>query len=164
MRTFFIILAACLISALIVKPSVGKEPSTGLMEYPGVVALSQESGKWIYKSFPRFLPLYVFEGDPPGQSRCDHVCISVWPILEATDQDTPKGSWTIIARDDGRKQWAYKNHPVYTFYEDSPGDAKGIGREEGWYLDPSQVSTDVAATKVVATKPSGKPTWQLLEP
>jgi len=132
-----------------------------MMEYPGVVALSQESGKWIYKSFPAFLPLYVFEGDTPGKSKCDRVCIAVWRILEATDRDTPKGNWTIISRDDGLKQWAYKNHPVYTFYDDSPNNPKGVGKAENWYFDEPATG---AAQKVVSVTPDRRPTWQLLQP
>ena len=163
MRTSLIALVACLCPALLAKAAVGAETAnTRFMEYPGVVALSEESGKWIYKSFPAFLPLYVFEGDPPGKSKCDRVCIAVWPILQASDHDTSKGYWTIITRDDGLKQWAYKNHPVYTFYDDTPNTPKGVGKPENWYFDES--SPGSVSQKIAATGRDPRPTWRLLEP
>ncbi|MEQ9447496.1 MAG: hypothetical protein RLN70_01155, partial [Rhodospirillaceae bacterium] len=60
------------------------DPPDMALEHPGVVALSQdEEGNWVYKSFPEFLPLYVFEGDEPGKSNCDRVCAAVWPLVKA---------------------------------------------------------------------------------
>jgi predicted lipoprotein with Yx(FWY)xxD motif len=38
------------------------------------------------------------------------------------------GSFTIITRADGSKQWAYKTHALYNFSGDArPGDAHGDG-------------------------------------
>lgn len=45
------------------------------------------------------------------------------------------GFWTILKRDDGRLQWAYKSTPVYTYFEDRPNDARGVGKSMDWYLD-----------------------------
>ena len=45
------------------------------------------------------------------------------------------GLWSIVKRDDGRLQWAYKNSPVYTYFEDRPNDPKGVGKNMDWYLD-----------------------------
>lgn len=132
------------------------------MEVPGAVALSESPpGHWIFKSFPAFLPLYVFEGDRPGKSMCDEVCTAVWPILKADEHDTPKGLWTILNRDDGRRQWAYKGHPVYTFYQDTPNNAEGVGRTANWYYEES--AADNAVSKVSVRSGSG-PAWRLLQP
>ena len=133
------------------------------MEVPAAVALSEDPpGHWIFKSFPAFLPLYQFDGDRPGKSMCDAVCAAVWPILKAEDNDTPKGLWTIVNRDDGRRQWAYKGHPVYTFYLDSPNNANGVGRAANWYLD--EYAPDGTARKVAARTGPAKPAWRLLNP
>jgi hypothetical protein len=106
------------------------------MSYPGAVALSQGlAGAWVYKSFPQLLPLYVFDGEPAGRSLCNRDCTAVWPIIRAEKNDKPVGFWTIVKRDDGRLQWAYKNRPVYTYFEDRPNDAKGVGKNMDWYLD-----------------------------
>ncbi len=36
------------------------------------------------------------------------------------------GDWTIIIRDDGARQWAYKDKPVYTYANDAAGQP-GMG-------------------------------------
>ena len=108
------------------------------LPYPGVVALSQRStGKWYYQSFPKFLPLYIFEGEPEGKSTCDEICSAVWPIIQADRKDKPMGLWTIVKRDDGRFQWAFKNKPVYTYFEDASRSPQGVGKPQDWYLDAS---------------------------
>jgi hypothetical protein len=112
------------------------EPSDPNISYPGAVALSQSpTGAWGYKSFPQLLPLYIFKGEPAGRSLCDRDCTAVWPIVRAELNDKPAGFWTIVKRDDGRLQWAYKNSPVYTYFEDRPNDARGVGKSMDWYLD-----------------------------
>ena len=111
------------------------EPSVSSSPYPGAVALSQApSGAWGYKSFPQLLPLYIFKGEPRGHSLCDKKCTAVWPIVRAERNDKPVGFWTILQRDDGRLQWVYKNSPVYTYFEDRPNDARGVGKSMDWYL------------------------------
>jgi hypothetical protein len=112
------------------------DPSDPNVPYPGAVALAQSpTGSWGYKSFPQLLPLYVFKGEPAGRSLCDRDCTAVWPIVRAEENDKPVGLWTIVKRDDGRFQWAYKNSPVYTYFEDRPNEPKGSGKNMDWYLD-----------------------------
>lgn len=118
------------------QPGAAAEPSDSSMSYPGAVALSQDSaGNWGYKSFPQLLPLYIFKGEPAGRSLCDRDCTAVWPIVRAESTDRPVGFWTIVKRDDGRLQWAYKNSPVYTYFEDRPNEPQGVGKDMDWYLD-----------------------------
>lgn len=119
-----------------VQPGAAAEPSDPSMSYPGAVALAQSpTGAWGYKSFPQLLPLYIFKGEPAGRSLCDRDCTAVWPIVRAESNDKPVGFWTIVKRDDGRLQWAYKHSPVYTYFEDRPNDPKGAGKSMDWYLD-----------------------------
>ncbi|HEY4368633.1 MAG TPA: hypothetical protein VGN07_15465 [Steroidobacteraceae bacterium] len=59
----------------------------------------------------------------------------MWPIVAAESSDKPAGFWTIVKREDGRFQWAYKNSPVYTYFEDRPNEPKGVGKDMDWYLD-----------------------------
>jgi hypothetical protein len=135
------------------------------VEGPGAVAISEElPGKWVFRSFPGFLPLYVFDADRSGKSACDAVCSAVWPILRADDGDRPLGQWTIISRDDGRRQWAYKNHPVYTFYQDTTNNPMGVGMEENWYYEDPTGKIKSPASKVSAKGSGGKAAWRLLEP
>lgn len=105
------------------------------LEHPGVVALSEpQPGQWIYRKFPSLMPLYVFDDDPPGKSTCNRGCRAVWPPLRAEEDDEPVGDWTIIMRDDGRRQWAYKGKPVYMRFHDDVAAPIGDGEEGKWHL------------------------------
>jgi predicted lipoprotein with Yx(FWY)xxD motif len=46
------------------------------------------------------------------------------------------GDHTIITRDDGSKQWAYKSRPLYIWKNDNkPGDITGDGFLNGaWHI------------------------------
>jgi predicted lipoprotein with Yx(FWY)xxD motif len=74
------------------------------------------------------LPLYTFARDTtPGKSACNGPCLAAWPALMATATDKDMGDWTVITRDDGSKQWAYKGQPLYTYARDTAGQpATGV--------------------------------------
>jgi predicted lipoprotein with Yx(FWY)xxD motif len=134
-------MALSVIFSVLAGSAIAVEVSLGEMPAPGAVAISQNTeGEWIYKSFPFFLPLYVFDGEPAGKSTCDEVCAAVWPIVRAEENDRPVGLWTIVKRTDGRLQWAFKNRAVYTYFEDIPGTPKGAGKDMDWYLDNGAVA------------------------
>ena len=165
MRTLRITLIAGSFLTFLLGAAVGEEAPPINLDHHGAVALSQSSeGKWNYTSFPDLLPLYVFEGDLPGKSMCDTVCTAAWPVLRADDDAKPIGNWTIIIRNDGRKQWAYKHQPVYTFYADTPANPKGVGLEENFYYEDLPDSTRDLEKKVATSGFRKKLTWQLLEP
>lgn len=138
MRTLLVPLIA--ISAALAGAAMAADRPLNEMPYPGVIALSETSpGKWTYRSFPALLPLYIFNGEPPGRSTCDKVCIQVWPIIRADARDKPTGDWTIIKRDDGLLQWAYKGKPIYTYFEDETNAPRGGGKNMHWYLDEAGI-------------------------
>jgi len=74
-------------------------------------------------------PLYTFANDrTPGKSACNGACASAWPPLAAAAGAADDGDWTVVTRDDGSKQWAYKGKPLYTYRADAPGKAAtGVG-------------------------------------
>ena len=81
-------------------------------------------------------PLYTYDNDTMvGMSHCTGRCETAWPPLKADDKAKPMGAWTVINRDDGSKQWAYKDKPVYTFAKDTAGQP-GTGEQPGapWKL------------------------------
>ena len=56
--------------------------------------------------------------------------------MDAADKNNV-GSWTIIKRDDGTRQWAYKGQPVYTLFHDNVEKPIGNGVEGVWhFLEP----------------------------
>jgi len=82
------------------------------------------------------MTLYVFDKDSGGKSACNGPCAGNWPPLMAAAAPAPNGDYTIIARDDGTKRWAYKGRPLYTWKNDKkPGDITGDGFLNGaWHI------------------------------
>ena len=82
------------------------------------------------------MTLYTFDKDSEGKSACKGPCATNWPVLKADAGDKAEGGYTIISRDDGSKQWAYKGKPLYTFAKDQKaGDITGDGFLNGaWHL------------------------------
>jgi predicted lipoprotein with Yx(FWY)xxD motif len=81
------------------------------------------------------MTLYSFDKDSGGKSACNGPCATNWPPLAATS-GAAMGDWSMITRDDGSKQWAYKGKPLYVFAKDvKPGDTKGDGVLNGaWHI------------------------------
>jgi predicted lipoprotein with Yx(FWY)xxD motif len=81
------------------------------------------------------MTLYIFDRDSSGTSNCSGSCANTWPPFNAPAGAQPSSDWTIVARKDGSKQWAYKGKPLYTYYHDGdPGDAKGDGVNNVWHI------------------------------
>ena len=82
------------------------------------------------------MTLYTFDNDKePNKSACAGNCLNNWPVLKAGAADKDLGSFTVITRDDGSKQWAYKGKPLYYFAMDkAPGDKTGDGRGMVWHI------------------------------
>jgi predicted lipoprotein with Yx(FWY)xxD motif len=74
------------------------------------------------------MTLYTFDKDAGGKSVCNGACATNWPPLMAASGATASSDWSIVTRDDGSKQWAYKGRPLYTWAKDAkPGDKTGDG-------------------------------------
>jgi predicted lipoprotein with Yx(FWY)xxD motif len=81
------------------------------------------------------MTLYTFDKDAGGKSMCNGPCTANWPPVTAAADAKAKGDWTIITRDDGSKQWAYKGKPVYTWSKDAkPGDTTGDNFNSAWHV------------------------------
>ena len=82
------------------------------------------------------MTLYILDRDNVAeQSTCNGQCATNWPPLMALTGAMNMGMWTVITRDDGSKQWAYKGKPLYTWHEDKkPGDVDGDGRAKVWHI------------------------------
>jgi predicted lipoprotein with Yx(FWY)xxD motif len=82
------------------------------------------------------MTLYTFDKDTAGKSVCNGQCATNWPPMVVSDGGKAAGDWTIVVRDDGLKQWAYKGKPVYGWVKDTkPGDTTGDGFLNGaWHI------------------------------
>ena len=81
------------------------------------------------------MTLYIFDKDDVGKSACNGPCATNWPPLTASVDAKPAGAYTIVTRDDGGKQWAYKGKPLYTWCKDTKtGDVTGDGVNNVWHI------------------------------
>ncbi|WP_010169667.1 COG4315 family predicted lipoprotein [Pseudomonas sp. PAMC 25886] len=81
------------------------------------------------------MTLYTFAKDSAGKSACNGQCLANWPALTASAGAKDADGYTVISRDDGSQQWAYKGQPLYTWVKDSkPGDITGDGVGGNWNL------------------------------
>jgi predicted lipoprotein with Yx(FWY)xxD motif len=106
-----------------------------LAAFGSLQAQPRESGGILID--PAGLTLYVFDNDltMPGKSVCINACALNWTYMAAKDTDKPQGDHSIIVRDDGQKQWAYKGRPLYRFVNDNkPGDRIGDGMRGAWHV------------------------------
>jgi len=82
------------------------------------------------------MTLYVFDRDAAGSGKsvCNGPCATNWPPLMAGGSDSASGDWTVVTRDDGAKQWAYKGKPLYFWAKDQKaGDRTGDGFNNVWH-------------------------------
>ena len=82
------------------------------------------------------MTLYTFDKDPAGgaKSVCNGPCAANWPPLRAAPGAQPVGDYTILTRDDGSRQWAYKGKPLYFWVKDrQPGERTGDGVNKVWH-------------------------------
>jgi predicted lipoprotein with Yx(FWY)xxD motif len=74
------------------------------------------------------MTLYTFDKDSDGKSVCNGPCAANWPPFAADADAQASGSYTVVIRDDGSRQWAYQGRPLYTWAKDAkPGDITGDG-------------------------------------
>jgi predicted lipoprotein with Yx(FWY)xxD motif len=124
MRNSFILAIAALITVATVALAQMAPTKTG------------DSAKGKVLTDDRSMTLYVFDKDSGGKSACNGPCAGNWPPLTAAAGAMPMGDYSIITRDDGSKQWAYKGRPLYTWHNDkAPGDITGDGFLNGaWHI------------------------------
>ena len=81
------------------------------------------------------MSLYTFDGDGDGVSNCYGTCAETWPpALLPADAELGE-NYSLIERDDGTMQIAYKGHPLYLYSGDnSIGDVNGEGIDGTWRI------------------------------
>lgn len=86
---------------------------------------------------PNGMTLYTFDKDAAGSGKsvCNGPCATNWPPLMAMETDKAYGDYSIVTRDDGKKQWALKGKPLYYWVKDTkPGDMTGDGFNKVWQV------------------------------
>ena len=115
--------------------------------FPLILTLAACAGGGMYAAAPakvmdgaltgaNGMTLYTFDKDAAGsgKSLCNGPCATNWPPLFAMDSDMASGDYSIVMRDDGKKQWAFKGKPLYYWNKDQkPGDRTGDGFNNVWH-------------------------------
>ena len=84
---------------------------------------------------PNGMTLYTFDKDATGSGKsvCNGPCATNWPPLRAEADAQASGDYSVVTRDDGSRQWAYKGKPLYFWVKDAkPGDRSGDGVNNAW--------------------------------
>ena len=81
------------------------------------------------------MTLYTFDKDSDSKSACNGKCAENWPPLMADAAAKPAAGYSVVTRDNGGKQWAYKGRPLYGWVKDTkPGDTTGDGVNGSWHI------------------------------
>ena len=83
------------------------------------------------------MTLYTFDADKAnsGKSVCNGPCAGLWPPLAAVTNDQPASPYSVVMRDDGSRQLAYKGRPVYFYKVDQKsGDWLGDNFKDVWHV------------------------------
>ena len=89
--------------------------------------------------------LYVFSKDKPGTSNCTGDCNKSWPPFIAIVGTNATADLSLVPREDGAMQWAYRGHALYFFAGDrNPGDMNGEGMAGVWHT--AHTAVGVSAT------------------
>jgi predicted lipoprotein with Yx(FWY)xxD motif len=118
-RTSLAALATALIAGQALAAGAPAEPKNGVLATP--------SGATVY----------TFDKDTAGNGKsvCNGPCAQLWPPVMAGASDSAGGDWSIVTRDDGSRQWAYKGWPLYTYSKDAkPGDMSGDKFKDVWHV------------------------------
>lgn len=83
------------------------------------------------------MTLYTFDKDTAGSGKsvCNDACATNWPPLMVKEGEAPSGDFSVVTRDDGKKQWAHKGKPLYFWAKDAkPGDKTGDNYNNVWHI------------------------------
>jgi len=138
-------------------PTVGIELPYGM----GIAEADTANGYVLVDNRRR--TLYTFDGNvSKSKLACaTSTCPDLWAPVAAGMLANPKGDFSLISRDDGVKQWAYKGKALFTFGGDHiPGDVNGMGVDKKYqvallnrHFMPKQAAfrQDIARGPVVTT-------------
>jgi predicted lipoprotein with Yx(FWY)xxD motif len=109
--------------------------TASLAQMPAAVKVADTAKGKVLVNAKR-MTLYTFDRDDASdKSNCNGKCAANWQPLAAAADATNAGNWSVIIRNDGPKQWAYKGKPLYTWMDDEqPGDIDGDGRNNVWHV------------------------------
>lgn len=89
---------------------------------PSGILLQQHGHGWVITD-QNGMTLYFHLKDTPGKATCAGACLKLSPPVEASSDATNHGTWSVVVRDDGFRQWAFRGRALYRSLRDTaPGD------------------------------------------
>ena len=76
--------------------------------------------------------VYAYEKDGPGKSNCVGSCARAWEPILAPAYAKDRGEFTVIEREPGIRQWAFRKQPLYTRVADEFPRSMSGSDEPGW--------------------------------
>jgi len=108
--------------------------------------------------------VYTFDGDGPNKSNCTAACTKMWqPVLAPEVGSLARKDWSVVQREVGVHQWAYRKKPLYTYIGDESSGAEDGIDVPGWHTVftqtapawPKSFTTQVTPGGVVLADPKG---------
>jgi len=123
-----VIVCAGVVRVLAPPAPVAGQDRTANIPTPPEITIQQTPPGQMFADVKGFA-LYVTERDrEPGKSTCYGPCTVEWIPVRASADAKPFGDWTLVPRDDGAPQWAYKGRPFYRYAREAkPRWAEGQG-------------------------------------
>jgi predicted lipoprotein with Yx(FWY)xxD motif len=106
------------------------------------------------------MTLYYFTKDNAGKSNVTGAILQNWPAFSTSSVVIPSAlsaaDFSMITRDDGSKQVAYKGWPLYYFIKDKvSGDTTGQGVNDVWYVVTDKLPAATAASAFIPSATGG---------
>ena len=89
---------------------------------PGIEVVRNSLGQYLTATTMSAagLTLYTYDQDRRGKSACEKTCTDTWkPLLTGALFKSDMPDWSVVTREDGSRQWAYKGKAVYTNVNDT---------------------------------------------
>ncbi len=102
---------------------------------PADIQLATRGHGWVLTDAAG-MTLYTYTKDQRySEPLCVDTCAETWPPLVANGETQSNVDWSVIKRDDGRYQWAFRGKPLYTSSRDvAPADMNGDEYQQQWYV------------------------------
>lgn len=110
---------------------------------PGFIVVPTAKGRMITTATRT--SVYSSDADDPNRSNCRGECAQVWIPVPAPAFAQQRGDWSVVEREPGIKQWAFKKQPLYTYRDDLAGkQASQRGSDvPGWHNVYTQLAPEL---------------------
>lgn len=127
-----------------------------LIEVMRDLPISEPQVLWLRPGDADGRTLFTYGQDSAGKSNCAASCAIEFPPLLAMAGAKATGDWSLVHRRDGRLQWAYQSHPLYTWSKETvPGE---VATNVGLVETANAKTAEVPVTAGSLLPPAG---WQV---